>query len=187
LESVSSFSPLKIPAEGRAEEGRDRNNQRLDLDKSYKEALEGLAEGSVGKQHNCSHQINDNKKRHTVNEAKKYHRSRDLQDGGDLGPRGNRTLKPNKFRGASKTYDIFLGRVFLGIEVEEIERYIKEEIKVEIKGISLIDSIHEQKYFNSFKVTVDSEIRDYLIDPNKNLWPKNVVVRKYFAKRTSFY
>ena len=202
-QSESFLSPLQIPAAGRVDE-----NRREDPDRSYQEALSGLAEQRNRNNKNQSRSPkHENTRRqssetyasklkqqskpspppHNKNHDKRTTSSSGLQNQNKRkeGILGNRKNDTSLFKASRKTYDLFIGRVHLDVSGNSIQKYMNNVLKVKPICISLIESIHKYKHFNSFKVTVDADIRDSLLDPD--LWPENVVVNKFFSRKQHNY
>ena len=86
-----------------------------------------------------------------------------------------------KFKTNFRAYDMFVSNCSASTTPNKIGNYISDLYNINILNIDELST--RNKNFKSFKVTVKSEDRDYLLD-NK-LWPHDVFVRKYYTKKPS--
>ena len=110
--------------------------------------------------------------------------SRNLHQRNNSGIRGSSRLDTGNFNAAVKNYDIYIGRVSLDVSADIIKSYVKNQLKMEIINCAEIESYYENRQSKSFKITVNEETRNQLL--NAELWPKDVIVRKFTTKR-NFY
>ena len=86
----------------------------------------------------------------------------------------------NAIKGVKNTMDIYIGRLDKSVYDKDLTGYISNNDL----GIGVISCICQSRIdadVKSFKVTVNSENKEKLLDGN--LWPENVHVRKYFSSR----
>ena len=92
--------------------------------------------------------------------------------------RGCRT-EVNAIKGVKNTMDIYIGRLDKSVSDKDLTGYISNDLGIGVISCICLSRIDSD--VKSFKVTVNSENRDKLLDGN--LWPENVHVRKYFSSR----
>ena len=83
------------------------------------------------------------------------------------------------FKGALDTKDLYIGRCNKDVKDDDIITFMKNDIKIEAITCSQIS--REEAPVKSFKITVQAEDVEKLLDPS--IWPQNICVRKYFQRR----
>ena len=84
------------------------------------------------------------------------------------------------FKATALTSDIFVGRVSLDTTISDIQEHIKNNFNIECLSVDKLN-VRSNEY-NCFKIKVHSNLRERLFDPNG--WPTNIVVNKFFKRRT---
>ena len=84
----------------------------------------------------------------------------------------------SSFRAVKRTVDVFLGRVHKDNLIQDIKDYVKDTFNVECLNIEKLEI--KTEVFNAFKIKVSLSDRELLFKPN--LWPEDVVVRKYYNR-----
>ena len=84
----------------------------------------------------------------------------------------------NKFRSADKTLDLFIGRVDNDVNENEITSYVLSNFNIKVVKIEKIDI--KASYCAAFKLTINSNDRDTLLNPDK--WPSGIIVNKFYKK-----
>ena len=85
-------------------------------------------------------------------------------------------------KGVKKKLDIYIGRCDSEVDCEVIIDYING-LQLNINGITCECLSSDDSIIKSFKVSVFAEDRDKLL--NAELWPENVIVRKFFTSRNN--
>ena len=81
----------------------------------------------------------------------------------------------NKFRSASKTLDLFIGRVHKDVTENDIISYVENNFKVKTVNIDRLNI--KAINYAAFKLTINSNDRDTLLLPDK--WPSGIIINKY--------
>ena len=94
---------------------------------------------------------------------------------------GTKDKNNSNFKGAVRVFDLYIGNCFEGVSSQILTDYISEECDIKIKSCSELNT----KIPNSkaFKISVMDAERDILL--KSDIWPKNIICRKYYKKRTS--
>ena len=83
------------------------------------------------------------------------------------------------FKAVKRYVDVYVGRLELGVDCDDITGYIKENFKVEVLNVMKLDIYSRD--FNSFKVTVCMDEREKLF--NADMWPQGVIVDKFYNRK----
>ena len=83
------------------------------------------------------------------------------------------------FRGAKRSADLFVGNCELSVTEDRLTMYMKDELGVDIDKCELLPTRSENS--RAFKVTLNLNDRLKLLNPE--LWPEDVVCRKFFNPR----
>ena len=83
------------------------------------------------------------------------------------------------FKGAKRMAALYVGRCDMSVETSSIKDYIVKEIEVPV--ISCTQISNQNSIVKSFKVEIDAEYLNILLNPS--VWPENVVVRRFFYRR----
>ena len=84
----------------------------------------------------------------------------------------------HQLRGVKRTADVFLGRMYNDVSVEEIKEYIKGNIAVDVQNIVELEIVTDR--YKAYKVTVFADEREKFFDPD--LWPEGIIVDKYYNR-----
>ena len=84
----------------------------------------------------------------------------------------------NKFKSASRTLDLYVGRVDNDVVDDDIITYVVNNFKINPIKIEQLQ-IRATNYA-AFKLTINSNDRDSLLCPDK--WPVGIIVNKYYNK-----
>ena len=84
-----------------------------------------------------------------------------------------------EFRGAKRSADLFVGNCELSVTEDRLTMYMKDELGVDIDKCELLPTRSENS--RAFKVTLNLNDRLKLLNPE--LWPEDVVCRKFFNPR----
>ena len=113
----------------------------------------------------------------TINRNK--HKNKNKQQKSSDFIMGSKFSPNNKFKAASRTIDIFIGRVDISVDSEAIKEYVKNNFSIDILEITKLDIKAEN--YNAFKVTVNFSDRNALF--NGNNWPCGIIINKYYNRR----
>ena len=94
--------------------------------------------------------------------------------------RGTKSVIGKPF-GAVRYADIYIGGCYKNVTVGDIEGYCRDNLNVKFEKCIALET--KSTRFNSFKLTLEFEDRNKLL--NGDLWPKNVVVRKFTQPRVA--
>ena len=84
----------------------------------------------------------------------------------------------------TKSVDVFLGNLDLGVTPEALLDYISDELNVNVMKCELLVSKYiENPSSKSFKVTLNISDRDKLLSPEA--WPEDVICRKFYSARNA--
>ena len=83
-------------------------------------------------------------------------------------------------RSAPKCLDIYIGNVNLGVDVDIVTKYIKDETNVNIKSCIALKTRNPN--YTSFKISVSLNDRETLL--SADVWPEGVICRKFHSPRT---
>ena len=85
------------------------------------------------------------------------------------------------FKSARQSVELYVGRCDKSVSINDIEKYIIDEIGVDVLSCRCISQ--ETANMKSFRVNVGVEYKDKLLNPSE--WPENICVRKYFFSRNN--
>lgn len=91
---------------------------------------------------------------------------------------GSKKTCGHSFKAATKSVDVFIGRVHKDVSMDKISEYIKDTFNVNVVSILQLDIKSDR--VNAFKVTVNLSEREKLF--NGELWPEDIVVNKFYNK-----
>ena len=94
------------------------------------------------------------------------------------GVTGSKKDENQMFRAATRTADVFVGRVDKAVADEDLKNYVKINFGVQILSVTKLTIRSE--FFNAFKINVKSNDRDKLF--NAELWPEDIVVNKFYNR-----
>lgn len=98
--------------------------------------------------------------------------------------KGTRVSNPfDGLKCAKSVFDIYVGRCDINVEESDIMKYIKSNLEIDIKSITKLKG--RSMYSNSFKITLDSEYKDKLL--NEEFWPSGIICRKFYNNRYNGY
>ncbi|KAK3888557.1 hypothetical protein Pcinc_001614 [Petrolisthes cinctipes] len=105
-------------------------------------------------------------------------RNLDYQRKVTTGVRGSKKSDGLSFKGATRSIDVFIGRVDNDATEKDLTDYIKDVFKIEVIALSKLNirSFDHQ----AFKVTVKLSEREKLF--NEELWPEDIVVDKFLNR-----
>ena len=92
---------------------------------------------------------------------------------------GNSGRVSTLLKGASRTTDLYIGNCDTDVTGDMLTQYISDIINVSIKHCEQLVTRYDN--YNSFKLTVSVNDKDKLLSPD--VWPDEVVCRKYFYPR----
>ena len=84
------------------------------------------------------------------------------------------------FKGVSGNCDLYVGKCDKSVTIDTIMEYIKVEYDINVISCECLHNNRDD--INSFKVTLSFEDRNKMLNPN--LWPENILVRKYFSGKS---
>ena len=87
------------------------------------------------------------------------------------------------FKAVKRTVDVFLGRVDRDTNTEIIHDYIKDNFNVTCVKIEKLQI--KTELYDAFKITVSLSDRDVLF--NRDLWPEDVVISKFYNRNKNNY
>ena len=87
---------------------------------------------------------------------------------------------PGNFRAASRTCDLFVGRVDLNVKSQDISDYVLDSFGVNVLDIEKLDIA--SKSYNAFKISINLSDRDTLFKPDD--WPQGIIINKFYSKRS---
>ena len=91
---------------------------------------------------------------------------------------GSRKIVGGSLRAATRTADVFIGRVDNDVSEDEIKDYIKTNFNVDIYAVRKLNIRSE--IYAAFKVNVKISDRDKLFDAE--LWPEDIIVNKFYNR-----
>ncbi|KAK3887456.1 hypothetical protein Pcinc_008458 [Petrolisthes cinctipes] len=95
--------------------------------------------------------------------------------------RGTKSVHNSRFKGSARTADIYIGNVDLESDVEDVMQYVQDDLQIKVIGCSELVSQYANRDWKSFKLTVDMNDRERLLQPD--CWPESVNVRKYYVPK----
>ena len=91
---------------------------------------------------------------------------------------GSRKIVGGSLRAATRTTDVFIGRVDNDVSEDEIKDYIKANFNVDTYVVRKLNIRSE--IYAAFKVNVKISDRDKLFEAE--LWPENIIVNKFYNR-----
>ena len=95
---------------------------------------------------------------------------------------GTRKEDSNGFKAAKRFSALFIGKVDTSVHIDSIKTYIENTFKVNINVIEKLE-IKADRH-NAFKVEIEACDFDRLYD--SEMWPENIIVRKFYNRRVTF-
>ena len=77
--------------------------------------------------------------------------------------------------------DIYVGNCDVDVSPESLQQYIEEEVKIKVKKCEKLITRYDN--YASFKVTLFINDREKLL--SSDVWPSDIVCRKYYSPRNS--
>ena len=81
--------------------------------------------------------------------------------------------------GAERRADLYIGGCGKSVTPEDIEEYFKNTLKIQFREVEPLKT--KSTRFNAFRVNLKQKDREALLDAN--LWPEEIVVRKFITPR----
>ena len=94
---------------------------------------------------------------------------------------GNSGRASSLLKSASRTVDLYIGNCDTEITVDMLTQYIKDAINVTVKNCEQL--VTRYNNYSSFKITVLYNDKNKLL--SADVWPNDVVCRKYFYPRNT--